>query len=345
MNLFTSHSKDGRRANRRPSGWLGLLALGAILLATICYVAPGSRPAVPPMESPDQAMDGGDEMTTIHNSVLTTSASLSESLNSIESESNVDMQEELLARLVSSRALAETPASLQQLTGNTNRVALELSARWMRRWAESDPQAAAAFAAQLSEGVFRNALMEQAVLAWTESDWNTAAEWARGLSADREQMLKLVAEETIRLEPIESLRLATELSPGAERDELIVRASMEWAGQDAPAAKQWAQQIEDPTLRSQVLAAIAVAWADHDAPAAATLAVRDLPPGRVQEDAVVSILSRWIQLDADAATTWLNQFPAGQLKQAAHDGVMAAWSAHEPDRAREWLARTTSGTR
>lgn len=345
MNLFTSHSKDGRRANRRPSGWLGLLVLGVIVGATISCLMPKSRPVVPPTETSPQGADHRDMAFPDRRDFAF--ASLAASMASIQHESDPRAQEELLTTLVSSRALTEIPAALQHLAGDTNRLALELAARWMRRLAEADPQAAAAFALQLPEGAFRSALMVQAVLAWTESDWNTAAEWARGLSAasDREQMLKVVAEETIRLEPVESLRLATELSPGVERDELIVRASMEWAGQDARAAEQWARQIDDSALRSQVLATIAIAWAEQDAHAAATLAVRDLPPGRIQDDAVVSILNRWVQSDADAATAWLTQFPAGPLKQAALDGVMASWSAHDPARAREWLARTTAGSR
>ncbi len=346
MNQMSSQLKDDRRANRRSSVWLGLLVLGAILVGAICYQPQQSRPRATKTET---KLPSAVAPATVLGALAPSPGtdSLPESLADLARESDPGRQEELLVNLVYDRSLVEIPAALQQLAASTNRLALDLAARWLRRWAEADPLAAAAFAVTLPDGIFRRTLLDQAVLAWMENDWNAATEWARGSAAgpDRDRLLQLVAEETIRIEPVESLRLATQINPSVERDDLIRHAAMEWAGQDVRAAQQWARQIDDPALRSQVLAAVAVAWADQDAPAAATLAVRDLPPGRTQDDAVVSILNRWVQFDADAAAAWVNQFPAGQLKQAARDSVLAIWSVNDPARARAWSVQEAAGNR
>jgi hypothetical protein len=364
----TQHrSHDDRRARRRPSAWFALIFLAATLAGAVSIGLHNSRPVAQRTEGRTQSVDDGggaapidptehadiqrgdlrltrDAESVRHNVVP---LSLAESLADIERESDPGAQEERMTALVTGFSLAEIPSALNQLQDSTNRMAFELGARLMRRWAEVDPQAASAWAVVLPEGPFRSTVLDQASIAWAEINWADAADWARQLpdGTERDRVMRVVAEETVRSEPVEALRLAMESAPSAERDDLIRHAAMEWAGLDAASAEQWARQIDDTNLRSQVLAVIAVALADQDARAAATLAVSDLPTGRVQEDAIVSILNRWVQVDADAAASWVIQFPPGQLKQDAIASVVAIWSLDDFSRAHEWLDTVTRGGR
>jgi hypothetical protein len=74
---------------------------------------------------------------------------------------------------------------------------------------------------------------------------------------------------------------------------------------------------------AKVLAGEAVSWAEQNPEAAATLAVDQLPAGRLQEDTVVSIVQRWAQSDTVAAATWVAQFPEGSLRKTAVENLVA----------------------
>ncbi|HLP77891.1 MAG TPA: hypothetical protein VK327_13340, partial [Candidatus Paceibacterota bacterium] len=136
--------------------------------------------------------------------------------------------------------------------------------------------------------------------------------------------------------PVEALRLAAELTVSSERDEMIRRAAMEWALQDAVAAIEWARQIPDVALRSQVLASEAIAWADSAPESAATLAVESLPSGRLLDDTVISIVQRWAQQQPAAAAAWVEQFPSGALRLTAAENLLAQWSQTDAERAQQW---------
>jgi hypothetical protein len=64
---------------------------------------------------------------------------------------------------------------------------------------------------------------------------------------------------------------------------------------------------------------------------AATWALKELPPGRLLDDTVVSIVQRWAQRDMDGATAWVKQFPEGALRAAAVENLLAQWSPTDPE--------------
>jgi hypothetical protein len=187
----------------------------------------------------------------------------------------------------------------------------------------------------------RAAALDQVAIAWANRDSGAAATWARELSTDAEKQksLCLIAAEAVRAAPIDALRLATELSPGAARDSLIARAAAEWVADDASGATEWARQLPDDSLRCETLAAVAVSLGEREPFRAASLAVRDLPPGRAQSDAVVSIAQRWAQQDPEKAAAWVEQFPEGELRLAAMENVAAIWSLANAPQARRWSDR------
>jgi len=193
----------------------------------------------------------------------------------------------------------------------------------IRIWAQSAPSAAAGWATALPPGANRHFVLETASLAWGASDDPAAAaQWARSLRDEAERTLALtnIAGEAVRSEPLLALELARSL-PEADRDELVPRAAMEWAVQDPEAAADWARRIPGESLRAKVLAGIATVWSDRDPVAGATLAAKELPAGRLQADAVVSIVQRWAQRSPADAAGWLLQFPEGELRDAAMENL------------------------
>lgn len=192
----------------------------------------------------------------------------------------------------------------------------------IRGWAQSAPREAAGWATALSAGDNRRFALETAALAWGDRDPASAAQWARGLPDQAERALALtdIADEAVRSDPILALELARSL-PDAIRSEIVPRATREWATQDPAAAADWARRISGESLRATVLAGIATVWSDQDPVKGATLAVKELPAGRLQADAVVSIVQRWVQQSPAVAADWVQQFPDGDLRDAAIENL------------------------
>jgi hypothetical protein len=190
--------------------------------------------------------------------------------------------------------------------------------------AQNEPHAAAERASALPAGANRRFALEATALAWGASDPAAAAQWAGGLSdeTERTEALAAIASEAVRSEPILALELACSL-PDVAMTELVPRAAMEWAAGEPVAAADWAGRISSVPLRATALAGIAIVWSDRDPAAAATMAVQELPAGRMQADTIVSIVQRWSRHDREEAAAWVDQFPDGDLRDAAMESLAA----------------------
>lgn len=247
-----------------------------------------------------------------------------------DAETDLNTRQELLEKLAAEVSPADIPAALDELK-NAGFGGHEFTRRLLRRWAQADAPAASTWAGQLPAGAERESALSAVAIAWANTDLDSAAAWAQQLpdQAERQTALLAIANEAVRAEPMEALRLAVELPANSERDDAIRRAVMEWAAADATSAVDWAKQIPDEALRSKVLAAEAVAWSESAPESAATLAVENLPAGRLLDNTVVSIVQRWAQQQPEAAAAWVAEFPAGELKVAATDNLLAIVNLHD----------------
>jgi len=259
-------------------------------------------------------------------------------------EANSDRtRESLRAKLAAGVLLADIPAALDELK-HAEFLGCEFTQPLLRRWAEADGRAAAAWVEQLPAGAVREGALSGVAIEWANTDMPSAAVWARQLpeESERQATLLTIANEAVRTDPLEALRLTVELPADGKRDETIRRAAMEWTLQDATSAVDWAEQIPDEALRSKVLAAEAIAWADSAPESAATLALKTLPPGRLLDDTVVSIVQRWAQQQPEEAAAWVEQFPPGKLQVAAIENVAAMWRLQDGPTAEAWRSRVSA---
>jgi len=255
---------------------------------------------------------------------------LANALAAIQSENDSQKREEMLAALVGQITAADIQATLNELQrlGQGDLIG-DLSLRLVRRWAENDGRAAAAWVEQLSAGPAREGALSGVAIEWANTGLDDASAWASQLAdpAERDLALMAVANEAIRSEPVKALNIALEQPPSAQRDDLIRHAAMEWALHDGKSTANWARKIANAPLRDQVLAGIAMAWSESDPYSAATLAVQDISAGRPQSDAVIGIIQRWTQRQPDEAIAWVKQFPPGELKQTAIENIASLGAA------------------
>jgi hypothetical protein len=242
---------------------------------------------------------------------------------------------------------AELPAQCDALARDAARGATDLRHQLIRRWAQTDGPAAAAWAAQLrNEPAYREAL-NQVALGWAGSDLAAALDWARTLREDdsREAVTLNLAYETARTNPAKALEVGASLESGGHRDDLFELAISQWSTRDFTAAVQWVNREDlDASLRQRLLAAIAVAVAGQDGSAAATLAATALTPGEEQDRVAVAIVQRWVQNEPESAASWVAQFPDGPTRETTAQNLVAFWVAQDREAAGNWLRSLPEGT-
>jgi len=139
----------------------------------------------------------------------------------------------------------------------------------------------------------------------------------------RNEALTALCYRWAELDPREALQLALscrlDQAPGA----VVENLAQQWAAADLAAAREWIDAQPPSDFRSDLAARIGFLWAQTDAKAAAQYVLREITPGPVQEEAVISVLHQWAQQDAASALAWAQTFPSGDLRDRALHEVLS----------------------
>lgn len=285
---------------------------------------PGAMDASSPMV-PDPETPAGIPPFAARVARLSFAERLAKLLEMLQGNGSLAEREDFLTEWLAELTRAEVPSALVflQNAGLSEALKTDLTTRLARRWAEDDVYAATDWVNALPASEGRALALEGVAIVRANRDLNDTSTWARALpdGPERDRVIFAVANEAVRAQPRAALDLAAELPDGPAGEELVRRAATEYAGQDEAGAMEWARQLADPGLRARVMAGVAVAWSERDPQGAAALAVRELPEGRTQNDAIVGIVARWSQTDPGAAVAWVNLFPTGELQRAATDNI------------------------
>lgn len=262
-------------------------------------------------------------------------------IEGVQSTSDALKKDERLQHTAKEVAATDLPAVIdflwhkQHLSG----AGEELRDRLLQRWAESDPRAAADWVGQQPASSIQANAIDRIASAWANLSFDDAVAWAKQLPGDGEQHepLARIAYEAARNSPLEAMKLAVELPAGASRDDLLAHVAGTWAATEPQLAADWVRQIEDATLRGRLVASVATIWGGENPTAAADLALTSLPPGRQQDDTVVSIVQGWAQQEPAQAAAWVMEFPDGALRQAALENLVQIWADQSLDQVGTWL--------
>jgi len=263
-----------------------------------------------------------------------------------EAKAHLDTSAEEMEFAVEKLTAAELKAALEKLSTDTEPKATEMRKLLVRRWSELDPSDAVAWAAQFPESPIRNDVLEQIAIAWINSNPLHCVNWLQGLPDGESKRLATLgaAYEVARVDPLTALSLASELSPGSDRDAVVEHAVSQWASQDLVTAEGWVKQISDPELREQLLAAAAIAAAAGNAPEAASLIATSLASGGTQSRAAVSITQRWAQSAPLDAAAWISQFPEIPARDDAVKNLVVLWVEGDSHATAEWLNSLPNGS-
>jgi hypothetical protein len=319
---------DGPSAKGGPSVWL-LLTAAVMVTAGVLHLARPGAPAktAEPVgtllpASPAAVSREYHQAIVFENPQADRFGTL---VRDFELETDPGKREDLLAAWLAEVKADEIPTLLEFLQSATPaELAQDLSKRLIRHWTGAAPENAAAWLETLPPEK-QTALLDDVAITWANTDPTNAMNWAASLSDNvaRGQALATVAGEAVRSQPLMALQIALDLPASESRDDLIRRGAMQWASEDAAGASAWVGQIPQGDLRNQTLSGVAIVWSASAPVDAANWALDELPPGRLLDDTVISIVQRWAKQDMDGATAWVKQFPEGALRTTAMENLLA----------------------
>ena len=302
-------------------------------------VRAGSRPGAGPRANAASAVD--------EPAPATVKSRFAAAIEAIEAEADTAQREAEMERFATGLARADWPEALRFLqTRAGSKPSRSLFARLVRRWAESEPRAAADWVRSESQGDLRRDAIKTVALLWAGQNVADAFAWVRQFpeEGDRETGLASLAYELARAEPVKALAVAMELPANAVQEDLIRHATSQLAATEPDVAAWWANQIKDPSLRRRVLGNITAIWGESDPVAAATFAAKALEPGKPQDDAVVGIVQSWVQKKPEEAAAWVASFPAGALRDTSLENVAKLWADQNVEGAGRWLNSLAAGS-
>ncbi|MEO5715137.1 MAG: hypothetical protein ABIT37_16785 [Luteolibacter sp.] len=194
------------------------------------------------------------------------------------------------------------------------------------RWIDASPEDALDFAFGLPPGEVRETFLRQLCVAWARKDAEKALAWSDRLddAADRRRVRSTVCIAVAESDPHLAVGLA--LRHGSEGDDsggLLENLSAQWADREPAAALDWVRTHPDGEWHDRLLARVAFVLSKSDPHAAACHVAKDMEPGTLQDEAVISILHQWIMKDPQAAASWAAAFPEGDLRSRAMSEIVS----------------------
>lgn len=266
--------------------------------------------------------------------------SLASALATLQGKENDENYGTLLETMASQVAVSDLAAEVDFLNRQSlSPAVIGLRSHLLRRWASIHPRAAANAAVDIGDA-HRQEAINTVMGVWVEQSSKDAIAWAEHLPSDgaiSEGTLLAMGFDVARSSPKQAIELVSKLPVSRASDELLAHAAAQWAATEPEEAGNWARTISDEVLRTRLIGVIAMALGDGNPVAAAHLALEEMPAGKEQNDAIVSIVQRWAQTNPQAAADWVAVFPAGEVRDAAMENMVKLWAEQDLNSPGIWI--------
>jgi hypothetical protein len=219
---------------------------------------------------------------------------------------------------------------------------------FVRRWVESDPIAALAWATgqpqssdelQFGPDWTNDDLVKMGLQHWLAEDRTAANAWIEALpsGAVRERANQALAQNLLGAGDV--VAAAEAYVSGAANDtrgDLGQRVASAFASKDASAAAEWSLTLPAGAARVSAIKSTAAAWLAKD-PSAAVAWFGQLPPGSDRDAGASALAAATIHADSSAAVEWVEQIADSKARANAAAAVFGTWTWTDPQGARSWL--------
>jgi len=150
---------------------------------------------------------------------------------------------------------------------------------------------------------------------WAKENMDVALAWLSEAPPNlvREVVAQTVCVHIAETNPVLAVSLAETYAP--EDTYLLENLTYQWAESNFEAALSYALSKSPGEKRDRLLSRIVLLQAKRDPEGAARLAVNEIMPGPVQNEAVLSIIHQWALQNPNEVLGWIYQFPEGELRE------------------------------
>jgi hypothetical protein len=215
---------------------------------------------------------------------------------------------------------AKLLARIQDALGSTNPDDREIVfTHLLAALVRANPFEAARFAETNDLGGTHDLILHRVAQLWAARDTSAALDWAAALgnARERDEILTDIFLRIAENDPAEAVRTRRRYVTDEKTNAGLEVLAQRWAEKDFPAALAWALSRAAGEQRDQLIARMAFVQSQTAPFDAATLAVENLPEGRVQTEAVMAVLHQWALRDPAGAGEWVEDFPEGDLRTRA----------------------------
>ena len=206
-----------------------------------------------------------------------------------------------------------------QLNGNESSAQVLVMQEWLPQLAALDPLLACQLMETNGLAIDRADWLRVIANAWAVKDSGSALVWAAQLATPAEQRLALatIIFQLAQTDPEHAVAVAIQYHLNGEADGLLSTLGVQWSEKNLSAALAWAQRQPPGDQRDQILARMAFVEARNAPADAGTRVLAEIPPGDVQNEAVMTVIHQWSLRDMAGALAWVRQFPETPLKERA----------------------------
>lgn len=162
--------------------------------------------------------------------------------------------------------------------------------------------AAALEVQSMGQGPLRDQALLNFAQKWAASSPAEALAWAAKMNSP--ELVGIVYYQWAGANPEAALRSAVASQAlGVGKSDVLRNLTALWAAADLPAAGVWVMSLPSE-LRGPLVQQVACKMAETSPFDAAKLVMTQIPSGPIQDEAILSVIHRWAQVDLQTASAW-----------------------------------------
>lgn len=229
-------------------------------------------------------------------------------------------------------AVEESLAEIRDLTARGEAVDFQSLQSALQSLVRRDPKAAAAFASSQPDGAIREIALHRVAQAWAGRNPEAAAQWANAIRNQEERgaLLNGIFCEVAQGDPAKAVQMAETYDMLSFLPAMSGNLVQQWAARDYDAALRWTEGQASGTTRDQMFQRLALVRFEVSPEEAASVVSERIAAGGVQEEAAITIVSRWAAKDPESAKEWANSFAAGAFRERALNEIELVMNSKTP---------------
>lgn len=243
--------------------------------------------------------------------------------------------------------LEQIIARLESLNGKpANRETERMERRLVERWAELDPAAAAAYAAQARDAGAPIALLQAAMNVWAKSDPIAASAWAVKLGSldARENAVRQIYRTWSATDPMTAAANLSRLPKGSSQTIAAGAIAENYAKINLSQALEWTKTLSG-AVRNSALQTVLGKWTQNDPPGAAKWIVQQSQD--IQWSTIQKLASDWVRKDPPTALAYGasisgssigSKLGLGPIQRRFMESALNTLISSDPKSAANWLA-------